>query len=165
MNICQAHWDRLREKIDERGLSHLIAPDSATAAAQTADQFDRAKDGESVTPVNFDPLMGAFWAIGSNVMSLLGQSALYLLGPNDQRDPIDFDQYANGEATRNRLLLLGEPLTWPRDCGLCYAGLAHELTCTEKRCKLPKVDGYAWMLDRAAEGAETEAKRLGLVTS
>ena len=108
--------------------------------------------------------MGAFWAIGSNTMQVLGPSALYLLGgPDAPQDPIDFTEYANGEAVRNRLALLGKPLTWPR-CGLCYAGLAHELTCSEEGCSLPKVDGHAWMLDRAADDALAEAKRLGLVT-
>jgi hypothetical protein len=165
MNMCQEHWDRLREKINQRGLSHLIAPDGQTAAAQLADQFQRsAEDRDESTVANFDPLMGAFMAIGSNIMGLLGQSALYLMsgGPDALEDPIDFAQYANGDAVRGRLALFGLPLTWPR-CGLCYAGLAHELTCTEQWCTLPKVDGYAWMLDRAADDAKARALELGLL--
>jgi hypothetical protein len=164
MNTCQEHWDRLREKIAERGLDHLIAADGATAAAQVADQLQTPQGRDTVTPANFDPLMGSFWAVGSNVMRMLGPSALYLLGGDAPQDPIDFAQYANGETTRNRLALLGRPATWPR-CGLCYIGLAHELTCTESACTLPKVDGYAWMLDRAADEALALAIELGLVAS
>lgn len=163
MNMCQDHWDRLREKITERGLAHLVAKDGATAAAQVADQLRRGDDTPTVT--NFDPLMGAFWAIGSNVMNMLGPSSLYLLASRDApEEPIDFGQYRNGEATRARMAMLGISPTWPR-CGLCYAGLAHELTCAEEGCTLPKVDGYAWMLDRAADDALAEARRLGLVAS
>lgn len=163
MNMCQQHWDRLREKIGERGLSRLVAPDGETAAAQMADQFRRG-DADP-TPANFDPLMSAFWAIGSNVMSKLGPSGLYVLrGPDAEQDPIDFTQYPNGEATRNRLALIGEPLTWPT-CGLCYLNLAHELTCTEERCELPKVDGYDMWLDRAVGGSLEQAVKLGLVAA
>jgi hypothetical protein len=162
MNTCQDHWDRLREKIAERGLTRLVAPDGQTAVAQMKDQFRKAQDGQDeLTPANFDPLMSAHWAIASNVMSMLGQSALYLLGTGAE-DPIDFEQFTNGAATRNRMALVGLPLTWPR-CGLCYAGVAHELTCTDARCTLPKVDGYAWMLDRAADDAKARAVELGLV--
>lgn len=162
MNMCQQHWDRLREKIAERGLAHLIAPDGATAAAQLADQFQRAADErDEATPVNFDPLMGAFMAIGANVMSLLGPSALYLMTAGPEH-PIDFESYPNGDATRSRMALLGLSMTWPR-CGLCYAGIAHELTCTDPRCVLPKVDGYDRWLDRAADDAKARAAELGLV--
>jgi hypothetical protein len=162
MNMCQQHWDRLREKIAERGLSELIAADGEIAAAQVADQLQR---GES-SPANFDPLMGAFWAIGSNVMATLGPNALYLVsgGPDAPQDPIDFSIYRNAAAVRGRLAMFGIEPTWPR-CGLCYLGLAHELTCDGTDCSLPKVDGYAWMLDRAADDAKAKAIELGLVKS
>jgi hypothetical protein len=160
MNMCQDHWNRLRQKIEERGLAGLIAPDGETAAAQIADQLQRGDD--EPTPTNFDPLMSAFFAIGSNVMSMLGQNALYLMYRGDE-DPIDFNQFRNGEGVRTRLVLAGKSLTWPRNCGLCYAGLAHELTCDEKGCSLSIVDGYAWMLDRAADDARDRAVQLGLV--
>jgi hypothetical protein len=74
-------------------------------------------------------------------------------------DPIHLGLYANGDPDRARLEAAGVPLTWPR-CPLCYIGIAHELTCTETRCTLPMVDGYAWMLDRAADDAKAEAARL-----
>lgn len=162
MNMCQDHWTRLRAKIEERGLGHLIARDGATAAAQMADQITRAED--DATPVNFEPLLGAWAAIGSNVAKAVGPNALYVLtgGADGPQDPIDFSLYPNGKAAENRLALAGIPLTWPR-CGLCYLGLAHEMTCTDTRCTLPTHDGYAFYLDSAAEDAREQAEKLGLV--
>lgn len=149
MNMCPDHWDRLREKIKERGLDHLVASSGELAAAQVSSQFEV---GEA-TPTNFDPLMSAFWAIGSNTMETIrqaGMNPLYLLtqGPEDSLE--GFPGY--------------EGRTWPR-CGLCYLGLAHEVTCKDERCELPKQDGYAWMLDRAADDAKEKAIELGLVQS
>lgn len=151
---CQDHWDRLRANIDERGLSELIAPSGEIAAEQTADQLRRGlEQGEAdpTTPANFDPLMAAFWAIESNVASAIGPAALYLLAPPDTpEDPVE----GYGPEYDGR--------TWPR-CPLCYLGLAHEVTCRDESCVLPKVDGYAWMLDRAADDAKAKAIELGLI--
>lgn len=140
MRFCQDHWDRLRAKIADRGIAHLIAPDGETAVAQVKDQLER-----SVTPVNFDPLMHAHWAIVDNAMTTVkraGGSPLYLMtsGPED---PVD------GHEGR----------TWPR-CPLCYINLAHEISCTDERCTLDQERGYDWMLDRAADEAKAQAERL-----
>src|SRR5436309_507732 len=138
---CQDHWDRLRAKIEERGLNHLIAPSGVIAAEQAKSQLET----EEVSPANFDPLMSAFWAIESNAMSIMsgaGVSPLYMLAPpGTPEDPVE----GYGAEYEGR--------TWPR-CPLCYLGLAHEVSCTDDRCTLPKVDGYAWMLDRAADDAK-----------
>lgn len=137
MRFCQAHWDRLRAAIDERGLSHLVAPDGRVALEQIADQLKRAERGEEPdTPVNYDPLMAAHWAIVNNVMSALGPNALYLMtgGPEDQVE-------GYGKKYEGR--------TWPR-CPLCYINLAHEVSCKDARCQLPKEDGYDMWIDRAA---------------
>ena len=158
MKFCQDHWDRLRAKIEERGLDDLIAPSGVIAAAQIADQINRGKAGDDEpTVANFDPLMGAHWAITSNALNMLGGSVMYLMTDGDE-DEIDFSQYRNGEDVRARMALVDAP-TWPR-CPLCYLNLAHELTCSG--CELPQVDGYDWMLDRAADDALEQAKKLGL---
>ncbi len=162
MRFCDDHWTRLRQEIEERGLTHLIAPDAQTAMAQTKDQLERAVDGrDEVTPVNFDPLMSAHWAIVNNVMATVGSASLYLMSGDDEtpEDPIDFGEAPNGQRVAERLREAGIEPTWPR-CPLCYIGLAHELSCTESRCKLPAVDGYAWMLRRAAEDAVAQAAAL-----
>lgn len=156
MNICQDHWNRLRELIDERGLMPFVPEGGETAALQTADRLERAQQGEEETTVaNFNPLMDAFWALGANAMRLIGEAGanpLYLMteGPEDKVDPFQFGFKAKGR-------------TWPK-CGICYLGLAHELTCNEgDRCSLPLVDGYAWMLERAADDQLEKAKELGLL--
>ena len=79
MKFCQDHWDRLRKAIEDRGLSDLIAPDGATAAAQLADQIESG----GMTPVNYDPLMAAHWAIVSNVGALADGLVLTLMMPNE----------------------------------------------------------------------------------
>ncbi len=141
MRFCRDHWDQLRDAIDSRGLSHLIAPDGWTAMEQLGDQLKREQRGEEPdTPVNYDPLMAAHWAITNNVMRTLGPNALYMMsgGPPD---PVEgYPGY--------------EGRTWPR-CPLCHINLAHEMTCTDS---LPKVNGYDWMIERAADDAVEHVK-------
>lgn len=145
MKFCQDHWDRLRVAIEDRDLDSLIAPDGATAVAQQKAEFE----GGEQTATTFDPLMSAHWAIVNNVSTTLQRvspgAALYLLWSGDE-DPVEgYPGY--------------EGRTWPR-CPLCYIGLAHEVSCSG--CHMPKVDGYAWMIDRAADDALARARELGL---
>ena len=112
MRFCAYHWDTLRDKITERGMGDLIAPDGTVAVDQELDQLRR--DGEH-TPVNYDPLMAAHWAVTNNALETIS------------------------------------------------LGIAHEISCTDRRCKLPRVDGYVWMLDRAANDVLAKAKSLRLV--
>lgn len=131
--FCEDHWNRLRVAVEEEGLGELIAKSGERAATNTQQAVEKG----CVTLANFDPLMGAHWAIMKNAMSIVGRagSPLYLMGDGEE-DPVEIPG--------------GEGRTWPR-CPLCYLGLAHELTCKDGRCSLPKVDGYAWMIDRAAK--------------
>lgn len=161
MNLCQDHWTRLRAKIEDRGLMHLVPDGGELAAAMMADQIER----EEPTVLNFDPLMTAWSGVGGNAMQAISQSGanpLYLLGSGPE-DAIDFGPFPKGAETQARLERDGKPLTWPR-CALCYLGLAHELMCDgSHRCSLSRVDGYAWMLDKAADDALAKARELGLL--
>lgn len=152
MRFCQDHWDRLRQAIHKRGLGSLIAPTGETAVAQMAAELEA---GEGPTPTTFDPLMSAHWAIANNVMETMqraGANPLYLMASDEtSQDPVDPAIYGAEHDGR----------TWPR-CPLCYLGLAHEVSCNDPRCKLPKIDGYAWMIDRAADDALEKARELGL---
>lgn len=145
MNICQKHWDKLRAKIEEAGLMDLVADSGELAVEQLKDQLEK---GES-DKVNYDPLMSAYFAIGSNGMDIIANhtpgNALYLLtqGPED---PVEgFPGY--------------EDRTWPK-CTICYLNLAHEMTCTG--CELPKIGGFEYFIDRAVEDQIARAKELGL---
>lgn len=138
MRFCQTHWDRLRDALEERGLAELIAKDGERAAANLVNE---AETGEA-TLANYDPLMRAHWAIVGNATRMLGERAgpstvAYLMLADDVPEDVCELPGANGR-------------TWPR-CPVCYLGLGHELTCRGGKCKLPKVDGFAWMIDRAAD--------------
>lgn len=85
MRFCEDHWTRLRGAIDMRGLSHLVAPDGHVAAQQMAQEVQAGP-----SPVTYDPLMAAHWAIVSNATKFVG---LALLMPNDdgsERCPLCF---------------------------------------------------------------------------
>src|SRR5262245_47590629 len=136
MKFCQGHWDRLRQKIDDRGLTHLIAKSGEVAVSQMAQQLQERKDSRET----FDPLMAAHWAIAGNVNEFLaraGMNPLYLLGGGDEDRVEGFGSKYEGR-------------TWPR-CPLCYINLAHEVSCTNPGCFMPKENGYDWMLDQAAD--------------
>lgn len=78
MKFCQAHWDLLRTKIDEAGLSAFIA-DGGEAVAK------RMVDG------GFEPLLGAHNAIMSNALDQFG---LALMMPDEEgkdRRPVCVD--------------------------------------------------------------------------
>lgn len=136
MRFCQAHWDALREKIDEKGLSSLVSESGEEIARRTVRELE---EGEH-TIDNYDPLMAAHWAIANNVMGIIadaGMNPLYLLSGGPE-DPVEgYDKKYLGR-------------TWPR-CPLCYINLAHEVSCKDPRCQLPKENGYDWMLERAAQ--------------
>jgi hypothetical protein len=68
MQFCQDHWDRLRAKIAERGLSALVPDSGEKAVANLREQLE----GEPASVDNFDPLMGSMWAIVSNLMDTFG---------------------------------------------------------------------------------------------
>lgn len=142
MRFCEDHWKRLREAIEARGLGDLIASSGATVAQQVAQELEQ---GEA-SPTTYEPLMAAHMAILSNAIQTLGAvqpaSVQYLMqdGETVPEDLVDRERYPTA----------AEGATWPR-CPLCYLGLAHELTCSDDRCQLPKVDGYAWMIERAAD--------------
>jgi hypothetical protein len=153
VSFCPDHWERLKEKVDEAGLSHLIADDGAAAARR----MKSAVETEQTTAANFDPLLHAYFGILSNAGQIVSQAgggsgaALYVMTDGDE-DPID-DPIFRSKAGRK---------TWPR-CAVCYLNLVHKVTCTDRRCKLDKEAGYDWMLDRAVQDAVAKARELGLV--
>lgn len=132
MRLCQPHWDSLREALDVRGLTGLVAENGEEAAVKTRRQLE----GED-TIDSYEPLIEATMAIGSNVMDIIssaGGDSLYLLG----RGPEDPIKGHKGQS-------------WPR-CPICYINKAHEISCDGK-CKLPLNAGYDYMIERAAEDA------------
>lgn len=159
MRMCSTHFDGLRERVTTLGLGDLIVTDAETATEQLADQLAQ----EEVTAVNFDPLMSAHWGVCTNAMEMLATAnpsvVGYLMEPEERsEDVVELATYPNGALVGDRL---GAGVTWPR-CPLCYLNMAHELTCRDRKCSLPKVDGHDWMLDRAAKEAHKKAVQLGV---
>jgi hypothetical protein len=62
MKFCPAHWETLRAAIKDRGLSALVAESGQQAVSNFASEIDHGP-----TVDNFDPLMGAHWAIIGNL--------------------------------------------------------------------------------------------------
>lgn len=149
MQICQDHWNKMRAEIERLGLSHLVAQGGGEAASRLQAELKGAP-GETT----FDPLMSMHWAICGNAMETLrlasGHPPLYLLSDGPE-DPVDLERAPTASRT-----------TWPR-CPLCFLNLAHEISCTNERCQLPKRTGYDWMIERAGEDAFNRAKELGLL--
>lgn len=58
MKFCQDHWDKLGAAIDAEGIGHLVARDGNAAMANLISEAETGSRRE-----NFDPLMGAHWAI------------------------------------------------------------------------------------------------------
>ncbi len=149
MKFCESHWKELKQHIDDRGLMHLVAKSGEKAV----DKMQRELAERTTTKESFDPLMSAHWAIVNNASSMVaaaGMNPLYLLsgGAPEKCDGRYGPQHEGRE--------------WSK-CPLCYINMAHELTCTEPECKLDRVKGYDWMLDRSADDALQQARELGLV--
>ena len=125
MKFCQDHWDRLRAAIAARGLSDLVAKGGERAVRNLKSELE---DGPSF--VNFDPLMGAHWAIVNNSMDVLG---LAVMAP---------DEDGNDR------------------CPLCLLNEWHEVACADPTCPLPKVNGYDGWIDRAADDMRAKADKL-----
>ena len=166
MNICPSHWDALRSKIDDLGLTEFVSESGMEAAAKTMDQITKVEPDDSVTRENFDPLMGAYWLILVTTTRFIGENApsalFYLFDPSPPW-PIDFTLYRNGSQVEERLRKDGIEPIWPK-CPLCYLGLMHELICEfdDTVCSLDTIDGYKWMIEKAGNDQYEEAVELGL---
>jgi hypothetical protein len=65
MRICQAHWDKLKQAIEDRGLMHLVAGSGEKAAGLV----ERQLQGDDTA---YDPLMAANFAIWNNALKAFG---------------------------------------------------------------------------------------------
>ena len=147
MKFCQRHWDVMREAVETRGLTPLVASSGKSAADNLADELARGPSTD-----NFDPLMAMHWNIASNLLEKLGPNGLYLLSAGDE-DPIDVAQLASPLKAK----YAGK--TWPR-CPLCYANTAHEISCRETRCMLSRVDGWDICIEWAADAVKEQFDEL-----
>jgi len=70
MQICQHHWDLLRQAMEDRGLGHLSSKEAAKA------QIEGELAGEPAEERPRDPLMSANFAIMGKAMEMGG---LYMM--------------------------------------------------------------------------------------
>ncbi len=73
MKICKDHWEMMRNAIEDRGMSGLVARDSETA-------FDNIKEELSGGRPDFDPLMSMHWHWTNEAIRCGG---LYLMGEDE----------------------------------------------------------------------------------
>ena len=90
MRFCQAHWDKLRAEIKRVGLGKFISADGREAIAKTVASIERASLGDPASPSGFEPLMGAHWAIVSNVMDAVGFAIMVQNDDGTERCPLCF---------------------------------------------------------------------------
>lgn len=102
MKICKDHWQLMRDAIDDRGMSGLVAKDGETALENELAQLEAAKSGdpEPHKAAPLDPLMSMHWHFTNDALRCGG---LYLMGAREdgQNDghycPIcEFEKHAEG---------------------------------------------------------------------
>ena len=134
MRFCQPHWDKLRDAIKARGIWSFVATSGEQAVAQLSSEIEQHKH----TAANYDPLMGAHWAIVNNAMGST-PAGLALLSPNKDgtdRCPLC---YINGERHRHAQV---DPENWSRADDQAF---------------------YDEWIDRAADDARAKCVSLGLL--
>lgn len=65
MKICQEHWDKLRDAVDEAGMGHLRIKDDKEA-------FDHVVNQAAGKEVKFDPLMMAHNVVSGHALKVFG---------------------------------------------------------------------------------------------
>lgn len=71
MKICQAHWDKLRAKLDELGIGHLGAKSGEDAIKNIVTELE-GREAEN----DYDPLMACNHMISSQGLRVVGLSLM-----------------------------------------------------------------------------------------
>lgn len=137
----------MRAAVEARSMTPLVSLGGTSAAQKMVDEL---KNGSTLD--NFDPLMAMHWNIATNLLEKLGKSGLYLMSTGPE-DPIDVSKFRPifQEKYHGR--------TWPR-CPICYANIAHEISCREARCTLAIVDGWDVCIEFAADAIKIEFEKM-----
>lgn len=127
MKFCQPHWDALRQAIEDRGLTALVAEGGEAAAKNLVSELE-----EGATIDNFDPLMAAHNSIWANAMTVASET--YKANP--------------------LAMIAGDPEHPEWECPVCFLNWLHAehvANCTQPGCDWPPGLTYEWMIDRAAD--------------
>ncbi len=126
MKFCQPHWDALRAEIDRVGLGGFVAKDGREAMQKTVRSLEQAKEGAAAGAAQFEPLMGAHWAIVGNAMDFVGLALMVQNEDGSDR------------------------------CPICYLTADHKANCKQPECKIETFDhwiGHA-VTDQVARAKE-----------
>ena len=141
------HWTRLRQTIEDRGLSALVADSGKKAAANLASEV---VDGRTID--NFDPLMAAHNAILGNVVKLTGLAVMVNNEDGSERCPLCYLNQRSADSWEKERAG-GAMIGAPYRCG--------DDRCGEEHLFPPAAPNYDAWIDRAAYEAVAEWKRLG----
>lgn len=98
MKICQSHWDKLKAKVREAGMWHLVSADAQSAIERLKKEL---REEETV----FDPLMACNNLISGHAIQAGG---LYIMGRNE-----DGSEYCPlCEVDKNKTLLGEDSDAW-----------------------------------------------------
>lgn len=108
MQICKDHWQLMRDAVEERGLSGLIAKSSEAAMDNEVRQLEEAqatgKVSEKTVKETFDPLMSMHWHFTNDALRCGG---LYLMGEREgggEYCPVcEFEKNAEGFVAKERI--------------------------------------------------------------
>jgi hypothetical protein len=128
VKFCPTHWTALREAIDARGLTALVAESGEQAGRNMAQEIS---DGSRVD--NFDPLMGAHNAIVAQAMDAI-----------------------KGRYTQNPMMIFADEDEHPEwACPICALNWCHEehaRLCAQEGCNWPETfDWTDGMVNGAAD--------------
>jgi hypothetical protein len=139
MNECQEHWDLMRKKIEELGLSHLTAVSGEDAADRAVKAIERGP-GATTPDAEWDPLMAMSHNFFRRVGEVLG---IAILAPDPAtgkpRCPLcvvrgDFDAHntPSGTCGKPSCMIRVKPgevpwdLDWIESCGAAMKEYALE---------------------------------------
>lgn len=110
MRICPEHWSALRNAIEQRGLSSFVARD----AREAFDSLVRQLEDKAGPVADFDPLMGAHWAIVGQFTKDIGLAAFV----GDLCPLCEVDKSATGRADNWINGASDDQLAYARNLGL-----------------------------------------------
>jgi hypothetical protein len=111
MKMCAPHWQTMRDAIEEKGLSGLVAKSGEAAMdAQVRQIEEHQRTGsvsEQTTKETFDPLMSMHWHFSNNALRCGG---LYIMGQREDGEndghycPLcEFEKNAEGFVAREEI--------------------------------------------------------------
>lgn len=75
MEMCQSHWDMLRDEVKAQGLYNLVSANGEIATMKMVAEIQKAGTEEPERVEDFDPLMRCHWMITERTLGMVGPAA------------------------------------------------------------------------------------------